>query len=333
MDDHDLEKGPLHNAQQLTGGTQNILIRFKRGQREFVFRRPPQHVRSNSNEIMRRETRVLAALANTRVPHPNLIAACLDENVLGAVFYLMESVDGFNPIEGLPETHVENPSIRHRMGVSMIEALSELSGIDYQKAGLEGFGHTENYLERQVERWSQHLLSYNNVQEWYGDTDFAELSMVREWLATNTPKDFTPGLIHGDYHLGNVIFPRDSGDVSAIVDWELSTIGDPLLDLGWLLATWPEGVEIQPEDVGVNPFTGFPSHAELIEAYSKLAARPIDHLNWYAVLACYKMAIIVEGTNARACAGKAPREVGDRLHDKAIGLFARAGRWVENPIH
>src|SRR6476646_2471154 len=131
MDEQHLESGPLTNLSPISGGTQNVLIRFTRGERDFVFRRPPPHKRANSDETMRREARVLAALAGTDVPHPDVIAACADEAVLGAAFYLMEPIDGFNPTVGLPALHASSPEIRRRMGLAMADAAAALGRVDH----------------------------------------------------------------------------------------------------------------------------------------------------------------------------------------------------------
>ena len=328
MDGQGLGSGPLEDAVLLAGGTQNILLKFSRAGRSYVLRRPPPHLRANSNETMRREARVLAAIAGTEVPHPGLIAACGDETVIGAAFYLMEPIDGFNPTTGLPPLHAGSEAIRRRMGLSLVEGIAALGALDYRALGLEGFGKPDNYLERQVARWKAQLDSYAEFDGWTGPAEIPGVDRVAAWLDAHRPSTFQPGIIHGDYHLANVMYRHDSGDLAAIVDWELTTIGDPLLDLGWLMATWPEGETPAPGAVGVQPWTGFPTADELVEHYRPRTTRDLSTLDWYAVLACFKLGIILEGTHARACAGRAPKATGDRLHATTIGLFQRALRWI-----
>ncbi len=328
MDGQGLGDGPIVDATLLGGGTQNILLRFSRAGRTYVLRRPPPHLRANSNDTMRREARMLAALKGTDVPHPGLIAACAAEDVIGAAFYLMEPIDGFNPSTGLPPLHAGSREIRHRMGLALVEGIAALGALDYQALGLSDFGKVDNYLERQVARWKAQLDSYAQFPGWTGPGQIPGVDQVAAWLEQHRPPTFQPGIIHGDYHLANVMFRHDGPELAAIVDWELTTIGDPLLDLGWLLATWQE--DEQPRDFGVNiqPWGGFPSAKELVEHYQPRTSRDMSHIDWYAVLACYKLGLILEGTHARACAGQAPKETGDRLHAHTISLFERALRWI-----
>ncbi|MFM2301941.1 MAG: hypothetical protein RLZZ84_1677 [Pseudomonadota bacterium] len=332
MDGQGLGCGPLDDAQRLSGGTQNILLRFSRAGRSYVLRRPPPVLRANSNETMRREARVLAALSGTAVPHPGLIAACADagadEGVIGAAFYLMEPIDGFNATQGLPALHASDPAIRRRMGLAMVDAIAALSKVDYTAVGLGDFGKLDNWLDRQVGRWASQLASYAEMPGWTGPGAIPGVERVARWLDAHRPDAFQPGIIHGDFHFANVLFRRDSGELAAVVDWELCTLGDPLLDLGWLVATWPESDRPHATDVAITPWDGFATPDELVAHYAAQTGRDLAHFDWFAVLACYKLGIILEGTHARACAGKAPRDVGDRLHAHTIYLFERALRRI-----
>lgn len=324
MDGQGLGSGPIADVRTLTGGTQNILLRFTRAGRDYVFRRPPLHPRANSNETMRREARALAGLAGTDVPHPRLIAACGDEAVLGAAFYLMEPVDGFNPVGHLPQPHAGSPEMRHQMGMALVDGIVALGQVDYRAVGLADFGKPEAFLERQVPRWKAQLASYAELPGWTGPQDLPAIERIGQWLEANRPAAFTPGIMHGDYHLANVMYRHDGPQLAAIIDWELATIGDPLLDLGWVLATWPDGDSAST--VSVTPWQGFPSAAELVERYAAGSQRDLSAVDWYHAMACYKLGILLEGTHARACAGKAPRETGDKLHGRAIVLLERADR-------
>jgi aminoglycoside phosphotransferase (APT) family kinase protein len=324
MDAQGLPAGEIDDVEPLVGGTQNVLLRFTRGGATYVLRRGPWHLRPKSNDMMRREMRVLDALAGSDVPHPALIAACPDESVLGgdAAFYLMESVDGFNPTVGLPELHAGDPAVRHAMGLSVVDAMAALGAVDHEAAGLADLGKPEGFLERQVPRWQSELDSYAR-HEGYPGPDIPGLTEVASWLEANRPGSFRPGLSHGDYHLANVLIRPDGPEVAAIVDWEMCTLGDPLLDLGWLLATWP----VQDDGMisgAVGAMGGLPSREELVGRYAERTTRDLSAVAWYEVMACYKLGIVLEGTHARAFAGKAPVPVGDMLHATTLALFQRA---------
>ena len=327
MDRQQLGSGPIDVAGSLGGGSQNILVRFTRGGRDYVLRRPPLHMRDNSNETMRREARLLKALAGTRVPHPGLVAACSDEAVLGAAFYLMEPVEGFNPVSGLPPLHSGSADVQHRMGLALVEAIAELGGLDYEALGLTDFGKPAGFLERQVPRWQKQLEGYSRLEGWPGPADLGDVGRLGTWLEANRPATFRPGIMHGDYHLANVMYRYDGPELAAVVDWELATIGDPLVDLGWLLATWPEPGD-EESTVRVQPWIGFPTPGELVDHYASCTGRDLSAIRWYEVLACYKLGILLEGTHARASAGQAPGDVGDRLHARAVRLLKRAERLI-----
>lgn len=330
MDRQGLDRGPIEAPEALTGGTQNILLSFSRAGRRFVLRRPPAHTIANGSETMRREARVLGALAGTDVPHARLIAACADEDVLGAAFYLMEPVEGFNPTVALPPTHASNPSVRHRMGLALIDAALALGKVDAIAVGLGDFGRTENFLVRQPERWRSQLESYAKNDGWPGAAALPAVDEIGSWLIRTCPPEFTPGIMHGDLHLANVMYRFDGPEVAAVVDWELATLGDPLIDLGWILATWPDPTIDDGIDTGmVSPWSGFPTAQEMVARYQAGSGRDMSNLTWYKVLACYKFGILLEGTYARAAAGKADPVIGQTLHQQTVKLFTRARKLVE----
>jgi aminoglycoside phosphotransferase (APT) family kinase protein len=323
MDSEGLPAGPVERVEALAGGTQNVLLRFERGGRAYVLRRGPPHLRPRSNDVMRREMRVLTALAGTNVPHPRFIAGCGDEAAMnGAAFYLMEPVDGFNPSTGLPELHASDPAIRHEMGLQAADAIAKLGAVDHVAVGLSDFGQPEGFIERQVGRWMSELESYGR-HEGYPGPEIPGLGAVAAWLEDNRPRSWAPGIMHGDYHFSNVMFAHDSGRLAAIVDWEMCTIGDPLLDLGWLLATWPTGRRAAVGNA-LAQAGGLPTPEEALAHYAKRTTRDLSSIAWYKVLACFKLGIVLEGTHARAFAGKAPKATGDLLHSTTLGLFEQA---------
>jgi aminoglycoside phosphotransferase (APT) family kinase protein len=330
MDASGLEAGPIVDPTALAGGTQNVLLCFRRGDRHFVLRRPPSHPYMDGNATMRREARVLSALAGTDVPHPRLIRACSTDDVLGAAFYLMEPVDGFNANVGLPELHATSREVRHKMGLALADGIAALGRVDHLAAGLGDLGKVEGFLERQAPRWRSQLEKYAAYPGWPGPGELRGVEDIDRWLRENQPAPSQPGILHGDYHLANVMFRRDGPELAAIVDWELATVGDPLVDLGWMLATWPDRSGQTPGAVGAVPWEGFPTAAELIGRYASGSRRDLGTMCWYGVLGCFKLGILQEGTYARAFAGKAPMAQGERLHRATVGLFERALEWIES---
>lgn len=329
MDGRGLGHGPIRSATRLQGGTQNILLRFSRAGRDYILRRPPPVLRPSSNAAMLREARVLAALSGGDVPHPGLIAVCDDPAVLGgAVFYLMEPVDGFSAPAGLPALHAGDAGLRHQMGLSLIDGLTRLHAVDHIAAGLADFGRPEGYLARQVARWQKELDSYAVHDRWPGPDALPGLSQVADWLQANLPAASAPGIVHGDYQLANVLYRPDGPDLAAIVDWELASIGDPLVDLGWVVATWHGSEKPDLPVLRVDPWEGFPTADALIDRYARHSPRDLTHIDWYVVLACYRLGILLEGTYARACNGQAPADTGALLHQAAVGLFQRASHRI-----
>ncbi|MFB9061331.1 MULTISPECIES: phosphotransferase family protein [Sphingobium] len=332
MDGQGLGRGPLQHPVALQGGTQNILLRFVRDGRSYVLRRPPPNPYLDGDKTIQREIRVLGALADTDVPHARLVAACLDREPLGSAFYLMEAVDGFAATRGMPDLHAGDADVQHAMGLEIVDALARLQAVDPAAVGLDGFGRPEGFLERQASRWLRQLDSYDQYAGWDGRRDLAAAERLAAWLDAHLPRDFRPAVVHGDFHVGNLLFSHDGAALLAIVDWELATIGDPLIDLGCLLATWTDPDGSHPGCLPVEPWLGFPTEAELVERYAALTGRDMTHYNWFVVLACFKLGILQEGSYARACGGLADMGVARWMHETSINLFQRAlGRIQELP--
>lgn len=332
MDDRQIDEGgPIEHAETLGGGTQNILLRFDRAGRSYVLRRPPRRPRPESDEVMRREMKVLAALAGSDVPHPGFIAGEGDPAIMGTAFYLMEPVDGFNPTQGLPELHAGDPAVRRRMGEALVDGIVALSRVDPDAVGLSDLGKLDGWVERQPGRWRAQLDGYAKFDGWTGYAALPNVDGICAWLEANAPKAMRPGLIHGDYHLAMVMYRPQGPALAAIVDWELASRGDPLLDLGWLTATWRDPAE-GAQRVSVTPWEGFPTMEEIVRRYLDATGRTAGEARWYTVLAPFKLGAILEGSHARACAGLTPRPIGDQLHAHTIQLFERALRRIDAPI-
>ena len=316
-------EGPITDVGRIGGGTQNVVLRLRWDGRDLVLRRPPEHPRESSNNALRREMQVLSALAGTDVPHPGYVAGCTDESVLGGVvFYLMDAVDGDNPGERVGEPYRSDPAARHAAGLDTAAALARLASVDHEAVGLGGVGRPEGFLARQVPRWLKHLASYDDLPGYPGST-LPHVEPLARWLDAHRPPDGRPGIVHGDYHLNNVLLASDAPRVAAVVDWEMCTIGDPLLDLGWLLVTWPEPGAEAPTGMALAELGDLPDRDELVAHYAARSDRDTSAVDWYTVLAGLKFAIVIEGTHARAMAGQADPDVGLRLHRSAVASLER----------
>jgi aminoglycoside phosphotransferase (APT) family kinase protein len=320
---HGIAHGRVSSIQLLSGGTQNLLYRFEVAGEGFVLRRPALKAREGADETIRREARVLAALGATAVPHARFRGFCDDVAVVGAPFLLTDAVDGYNACVEMPPAALADPAVRHRMGLAMVDGIAALAGVDHVAVGLADFGKLDTFIERQAQRWRRQFYGYSNLSGWPGPASLPGIDRLSIWLDAHRPPVWRAGLMHGDYHIANVLF-TDAGELAAMLDWELAALGDPLLDLGRLLAAWPDPDGSGPLSLKVEPWSGFPNRDALIERYAAQTGRDLADLLWFEVLACYKLGIILEGTYARACAGLAAPEVGERLHRGATALVHRA---------
>lgn len=319
--------GPVTSVVKLAGGSQNNVFRCMRDGGEFVLRRPPTHPRPNSDETMRREARVLGALAGTEVPHPRLYAACTTTDVLGVCFYVMAAIDGYSPIGGLEGRYATDGDWQRAVAFDLVDSAAALGNVDAAAVGLADLGKADGWVERQVPRWRSQLEGYASFEGWNPD-GLAGIDDIASWLDAHRPDRAHIGIIHGDLQWANVMLAKDAPRLAAIVDWELSTLGDPLLDLAWILQAWHEPDD-PPGHAGSFDAESMPTRAELVDRYATRTGRDMRHMRWYEVLACYKLGIILEGTHARACAGKAPAEIGAVLHSYTLWLLRYAAHVIE----
>jgi aminoglycoside phosphotransferase (APT) family kinase protein len=287
--------------QRHRAGHSNETFFVTRDDQEWVLRRPPRGAFLPSAHDVSREYRVLSALSSSRVRSPRTILACDDESVIGAPFYLMERVRGVVIRRDLPDWMEEGD--RAALGDELVDALTELHEVDYKAVGLEGFGKPDGYLDRQLRRWSGQLeLTLPHTRP------LPELERVGEWLRDNVPASPPSTIVHGDYKLDNVMYGSQSPvSLRAILDWEMATLGDPLADLGWMVSFWIEPGEAIAEPLQdfsrVTALPGFRSRGELVRRYVQTTGRDASALDWYRVLAVYKLAVLLEGSYARHLSG------------------------------
>ncbi|WP_245672639.1 phosphotransferase family protein [Aldersonia kunmingensis] len=298
MDEQGLPgKGEPLEANFLSGGTQNEIYEIVRGDERCVIRIPPAAAPANRDEGIMREWRIIEALDGTDVPHTRAVAACSDKSVLGRSFYLMGFVDGWSPMEfkKWKEPFISDPEARRGLAFQLSEGIALLSKVDWRAKGLHDLGRPDGFHERQVERWTRF---FDRIK----GREIDGMAEATEWLQNHKPLDFIPGLMHGDYQFANVMFREGApAQLAAIVDWEMGTVGDPKLDLAWMIQGWPEDTESpEAETSGYVDMRGMPSREEMVAHYADVSGRQVDDLDYYLVLAKWKLAIVLEQGFQRA---------------------------------
>ncbi|WP_343708270.1 phosphotransferase family protein [Mycobacterium sp.] len=296
--------GEKPRVEQLSGGSQNNLYLIHRGDERMVLRMTGDRTDAARIDGLLREIRLVRALRGTDVPHAELIA---DDggDLFGRPFYVMQAIDGWSPMNGGWEAPFDDdPQARRGLAFELVEGAAKLGRVDWQAQGLAGFGRPDGFHERQVDRWLAFLRSYQ-VRE------LAGLDEAAEWLRANRPAQYRPGIMHGDYQFANVMFAHGGpARLAAIVDWEMTTIGDPLLDLAWCLLGY-DG-EHPKEDGFYLDMTGMPTRSELLERYEQVSGLSCDNIDYYLVLANWKLGIVLEKTYAAGVRnGKVEREIQD----------------------
>ncbi len=289
---------------RLGEGHSNLTFVVERGPDRWVLRRPPRGDILPGTHEMHREFDVMKALADAGmpVPVPVPIDLCRDDSFIGAPFYLMSYVDGVVMRGGVPEALAGE---ERNIGFDLSDKLADIHGVDWEGAGLSQMARKpDEFLSRNLRRMQE---LYDAVRH----REVSEIDEVGEWLRTNQPPQRDVTLTHGDYKLDNVMLAPDKpGRIAAVVDWEISAIGDPLVDVGWMLYFSPEGGGV------------YPSRAEIAERYSNRSGRTIDDLRFYCAFAGWKIAIIMEGSNYRFKQGKADDSMFAAL-DAGVPALAR----------
>jgi aminoglycoside phosphotransferase (APT) family kinase protein len=296
-------EGDPAEVRALSGGSQNELYEVLRGGERMALRRPPSYGVEGRAKVLMREARLLRALAGTDVPHARLRAATDDASVIGAPFYLMDLVDGWSPMRnGWAAPFDTDLAARAGLAIQLVEGAARMARVDWKAVGLEDFGRPDGFLDRQVDRWLSHLSGFR----------FRELPGLDEaagWLRSHQPAHFVPGIMHGDYQFANVMFRNGApAELAAIIDWEMATVGDPLLDLGWVLVAWPpEGDDMTA--ARYLDLAGMPSREAVLEHYASVSGLDVSAVDYYVILARFKLAIVLEASVARHAKGQADDRV------------------------
>lgn len=304
-------------ASLITGGKSNLTYRVTDGNREVIVRRPPLgHVLATAHD-MGREYRVMKALAGSAVPVPDMHGLCEDAEVIGAQFYVMESVPGATYQRASELNELGEDRVR-QIAERLIDTLVDLHAVDYEAVGLADFGRPVGYLERQVSRWRKQLDKSRS-------RDIPGIDELATWLAENVPAESTGTIVHGDYRLDNALVDADGG-IAAVLDWEMSTLGDPLTDVALMLAYQqlaldsPDGQEAAVTDA--PKALGYPSVDDVAERYASRSGRDVGDLGFHLALAYFKLAVILEGIYLRHNKGQTVGTGFEGIGDGIFGLVA-----------
>jgi aminoglycoside phosphotransferase (APT) family kinase protein len=289
----------------IAGGKSNLTFGVTASAGEAVLRRPPLSNRLPTAHDMGREHRVMTALWSTAVPVPRTLALCTDDDVIGAPFYVMDRVAGHIVRDALPDGYAESAEERLAIATGLIDVLADLHAVEPTAVGLADYGKPTGYLERQIRRWTSQWAATRDAIQATG----SELDQLATRLSDAVPSSPTGPIVHGDYRMDNVLLdPTTPGKVAAVLDWELSTLGDPLADLGLFFIYWQDaGDETSELTAGILPtvttLPGFPKRRELLDRYATRSGRDLSEIPWYVGFACFKLAVIVAGVAARGMAG------------------------------
>lgn len=294
---------PIHHR-FVAGGSQNEIYEIRRGDLHGALRIPPPSAPESRDEGIWREWRIIEALDGTDVPHTAAIAACRDTSVLGRAFYVMGFVEGWSPMGLAPAADGSKPwpapfdtdlEARQGLAYQLVEGIALLGKVDWQAKGLHDLGRPDGFHERQVDRWTAFLERIQG-RELPG---FAEAAA---WLRAHRPLDFVPGLMHGDYQFANVMYHHGApARLAAIVDWEMGTVGDPKLDLGWVVQSWPDDpMAVDSTAASYVDLYAMPTRDQILAHYADVSGRQVDDIDYYVVLAKWKLAVVLEQGYQRA---------------------------------
>ncbi|MFI5863284.1 phosphotransferase family protein [Streptomyces sp. NPDC051546] len=313
-----LVAGPL-TGRLIEGGRSNLTYEVGDGSSRWVVRRPPLgHVLATAHD-MRREHRVIAALHGTAVPVPGALLLCEEEAVLGAPFYVMEYVDGV-PFRTAGQLAAIGPERTRRAVLGLVDTLVDLHAVDPEAVGLGDFGRPEGFLDRQLRRWGKQLAASRG-------RELAGIDELHGALGRALPGSPAPTVVHGDFRLDNVLIgagPSGTDEIRAVLDWEMSTLGDPLTDLG-LLVMYSSDLGLTDSPVSTTSAApGHPAPAELIERYAARSGRDVSQVAWYTAFAWFKLAVILEGIHYRFTLGQTVGAGFDRIGE-LVPVFIEHG--------
>lgn len=311
----ELPDGPVE-IEQFGLGYSNLTYLVRVGDRSLVLRRQPTGVAIATAHDMGREFRILSHLAPVWPKAPEPLAFCDDEDVVGTPFYVMERVEGVILRKEMPEAMRPPPALASAIAGSLVETLAELHAVDYRAAGLGELGRPEGYAERQIRGWTER---YRRAET----ESIPEATRVADWLRANVPTTGGAALIHNDFKHDNLVLDaEDRARVIAVLDWEMATLGDPLMDLGTTLAYWTEPgdpPELLASRLGPTTLPGTPGRADIVELYARASGRALDGVVFHYAYGLFKVAGIVQQLHQRYVTGRTSDE---RFADLVVGVRA-----------
>jgi len=326
------ELGPVdhYDVERHAEGHSNETLFVDWGDRELVIRRPPPGETADTAHDVLREYRVMNALQDTDVPVPPTLTATDDHDIVGSDFYVMERVRGEVLRDEEPEAFVD-PEARQKVGEELVDTLAYIHELDYEEVGLGEFGRPAGYTRRQVDRWGKQLSWAFEVTA--DEREVPELKEVGEWLDEHCPEEHPHTLVHGDFKLDNMMFDPADTELVAVFDWEMSALGDPRADLGWMLSYWRD--EKDPEsgrEEFVSTFMkqeGYSTRVELVDRWEELTGYEFEHERFYRALAVYKLAGLGEMFFRRYLEGNSDDPMYPLMREQVPNLADRAMRIIE----
>jgi aminoglycoside phosphotransferase (APT) family kinase protein len=326
MADAGLDLGELRGVTLIAGGRSNLTYRLDLDGGQLVLRRPPLgHVLPTAHD-MGREYRVLSALAGTQVPVPQPVAICTDTEVIGAPFYLMNYVDGL-VLRTQADGSILTPELAAELSELLVQTMATIHGVQIDAAGLSGFGKPDGYMARQLARWQRQW-------ELSKTRDIPAYDQLVARLSAGLPASADGTLVHGDFRLDNTLVTLGSpARIAAVVDWEMSTLGDPLADLGLTLSYWADLEDRGYLDINVGAtitaLPGFYTRKQFADRYAELTGRDVSGIGYYIAFGFFKLAVVLEGINARFLQGKTVGEGFDREGPAVPVLIGRAHQMLD----
>jgi len=306
----------------IAGGRSNLtyLVTDAAGHK-YVLRRPPLgHVLATAHD-MAREHGIIAAVGRTGVPVPRALGLCTDEAVNGAPFYVMSHVEG-EVLDSAEKADLLAPELREAASHHLIDVMAELHAVDVDAVGLGDLARRDGYIERQLKRWRS---QWENSKT----RELPAIDEVEKRLSAHVPAQQGVVIAHGDYRFGNCLTDVKKGQIAAVLDWELCTLGDPLADLGYLGVYWSDGPSSALRANDPTPAGGFPTYASLVDRYARTTGRDVSGVNYYVAFSCWRLAVISEGVYARYLHGAMGKQDGIDLSTMKLGPEGLAERALE----